>query len=102
VVVEQPDEPELGNHVGIRHASALHAAAYGAGRALVLESAGDREVELASAEIAYVNVAMGPLRFVAEPREVPDGDFGTSVVGTDENGKTVVTVDAVWNVGGSS
>jgi hypothetical protein len=104
-VVEQPDFKPLGNHVGVRHASALYAAGFEAGRALVLAALGDRaqsvDIELAGSDTNYTFVAMGPLEFVAEP----DGDWSdgageltTRVTGTDQNGKTVCTLVARWRV----
>lgn len=109
VVVEQPDEPELGNHVGVRHASALHAAGYEAGRTLVTTALGEHaagmSVRLVETEVGYTRVAFGPLEFVAVPAGEgwPPGSpepvrLATSTTATDENGKTVATMEAVWSV----
>src|SRR5947209_19605713 len=70
VVVEQPDAPPLGNHVGVRHASALYAGAYEAARALVRATLGDAadsaRVALIASDINYSRVGMGDLTVVAE------------------------------------
>jgi acyl-coenzyme A thioesterase PaaI-like protein len=108
-VVQQPDAPPLGNHVGVRHASAIYAAAYEASRALVRAALGERAdsapVALIGTSIAYTRVGMGPLTFVAEPEgdgwdTVADGagELTVSVTGTDQNGKTVASMTARWSV----
>src|SRR3954469_20605593 len=70
-VVEQPMEPEVDNHVKVRHASALYAAAHEAARQLVIAALGDRagsvEVRLADSEIRYTSVGLGTLTSRAEP-----------------------------------
>jgi hypothetical protein len=70
-VVLQPLVPELENHVGVRHASALHAAGYAAGLALVeaavAELDGSVELRLQGSEIAYKAMGLGELETVAEP-----------------------------------
>src|SRR5881392_3987667 len=70
--VEQPPEPEVDNHVKVRHASALYTAAYEAARQLVLaalgERAGSAEVRLADSEIRYTAVGLGLLKSTAEPK----------------------------------
>lgn len=111
VVVEQPDEPELGNHVGVRHASALHAACHEASRQLVGAALGEEELlagaELVVSDIEYKRVAMGPLRFVAS--RAGDGwaelerahaaeAVGVAVSGFDESGKEVASFTAEWRV----
>src|SRR3954465_13337980 len=71
-VVEQPMEPEVDNHVKVRHASALYTAAYEAARQLVLAALGDRaasvEVRLADSEIKYSAGGLGLLTSTAESR----------------------------------
>lgn len=100
-VVEQPDAPPLSNHVGVRHASALHAAGYEAARALVGKRAGSARAELVRSEIAYERPGMGPLTFTAEP----EGDdwaglteVAVKVAGVDENGKRVAALTTVWKI----
>src|SRR5213080_3819500 len=71
-VVEQPMEPEVDNHVKVRHASALYAAAYEAARQLLIAALGDQadsvEVRLADSEIRYAAVGLGTLTSTAEPQ----------------------------------
>ena len=111
VVVEQPDEPELGNHVGVRHASALHAACHEAARELVAQAAGEGQPpavsELVESDIEYKRVAMGPLRFVArraggdwaEAEQAGSAQaLGVAVSGFDEAGKEVAAFTATWRV----
>jgi hypothetical protein len=113
-VVEQPMEPEVDNHVKVRHASALYTAAYEAARQLVLAALGDRaasvEVRLAGSEIKYTAVGLGLLTSTAEPRGggwdtlSEDLDAGRdaeleSFVSTDDpGGKTVATLAARWTI----
>src|SRR2546423_1302564 len=70
-VVEQPASPSLGNHVGVRHASALYTAGHAAARALVLAALGDRAgsagLHLVESEIPYVHVGFGLIPTTAEP-----------------------------------
>ena len=114
-VVEQPGDPELANHVRVRHASALYTLVYEGSRQLVLAALADPgdtvEVELLESEIAYKAVGLGPTRCVAEP--TGDGwdslaaatragrrvAVETAAVASDEAGKTVVTLEARWAVG---
>lgn len=114
VVVEQPADPEVDNHVRVRHASALYAAAYEAARRLVLAAVGERgdsvTVSLVDSEIAYTAVGLGVLTSAAEPRgegwdslaaALEAGEavtLATSVASTDPDGKTVVTLDASFEV----
>src|SRR5213080_1835085 len=78
-VVEQPPDPEVDNHVKVRHASALYAAAYEAARRLVLAALGERaasaDVRLADSEIAYKQVGLGVITSTA----VPDGPGWDSI-----------------------
>jgi acyl-coenzyme A thioesterase PaaI-like protein len=113
-VVEQPMEPEVDNHVKVRHASALYTAAYEAARQLVLAALGDRagsvEVRLADSEIKYTAVGLGLLTSTAEPQgagwdtlaeELDAGravELESFVSSDDPGGKTVATLAARWTV----
>ena len=109
-VVEQPMEPEVDNHVKVRHASALYAAAYEAARQLVIAALGDRaasvEVRLADSEIKYAAVGLGTLTSTAEPlgdawqKLDVDGEVELDclVTTTDPDGKTVTTLSVRWQV----
>jgi acyl-coenzyme A thioesterase PaaI-like protein len=113
-VVEQPMEPEVDNHVKVRHASALYTAAYEAARQLVVAALGERaksvEVRLADSEIRYTAVGLGLLTSTAEPRgtgwdSLAAGlDAGRTVelesfVSSDDpGGKTVATLATRWTV----
>jgi acyl-coenzyme A thioesterase PaaI-like protein len=109
-VVEQPMEPEVDNHVKVRHASALYAAAYEAARQLVVAALGDRadsvEVRLADSEIKYAAVGLGTLTSTAEPQgegwdKLDSGEeleLDSLVTTTDPNGKTVTTLTVRWQV----
>jgi hypothetical protein len=69
--VMQPASPTLDNHVGVRHASALHAAGYAAARALAAAAVAtvdaDAELSLQSSEISYKSMGLGALETIAEP-----------------------------------
>ncbi len=71
VTVTQGDRPELQNHVGVRHASALFAGAYDAVRLLVHEAVAQTHItaniKLAQAHIEYTNLPMGEILTTAEP-----------------------------------
>lgn len=71
--VVQASVPELENHVGVRHASALHAAGYAAARALseaaVAAAGNDTDLRLKRSEIAYKAMGLGDLETVAEPAD---------------------------------
>lgn len=105
-VVEQPMEPEVDNHVKVRHASALYAAAYEAARQLVIAALGDRvdsvEVHLVDSEIKYAAVGLGTLTSRAEPQgdgwDTLDGEVDCLVTTTDPDGKTVTTLTVRWQV----
>lgn len=113
-VVEQPPDQEVDNHVKVRHASALYAAAYEAARQLVVAALGDRadsvEVGLLDSDIAYSQVGLGVVTSTAEPtgdgwaslaEDVEGGrpvELETSVLSTNEDGKTVVKMGARWSV----
>ncbi len=108
-VVEQAALAELDNHVGVRHASALHAAGYAASRALVaaLEAHGGAPaMRLVRTEIAYTAVGLGPLQTVAEPADPGWGDLGgdgeaelpCTVTTRDEAGKKVAELTITWAV----
>jgi acyl-coenzyme A thioesterase PaaI-like protein len=109
-VVEQPMEPEVDNHVKVRHASALYAAAYEAARQLVIAALGDRagsvEVRLADSEIKYAAVGLGTLTSRAEPQgdgweKLDSGgevELESLVTTTDPDGKTVTTLSVTWKV----
>ena len=109
-VVEQPADPEVDNHVKVRHASALYTAAYEAARQLVLAALGpaaaSAKLEVADSEIAYKAVGLGMLTSTAEPRG--DGwdvlaagqpaELDVSVVTADPEGKVVTTLDLRFSV----
>jgi hypothetical protein len=109
-VVEQAALAELDNHVGVRHASALHAAGYEASRALVaaaLAAAGKaQEMRLVTSEIAYTAVGLGPLQTVAEPdgpgwddlSRDGEAELPCAVTTRDEAGKTVAELTVTWAV----
>jgi acyl-coenzyme A thioesterase PaaI-like protein len=108
-VVEQPMEPEVDNHVKVRHASALYAAAYEAARQLLMAALGERaedvEARLEDSEIKYTSVGLGMLTSVAEPQgegwdELADGDATVEsfVTTTDPDGKTVATLWTRWAI----
>jgi len=112
--VEQ-DGHELDNHVGVRHASALYTGAYGAARALVVRALGDRADTVSichqRSEITYSNIPVGPIVSGARRRD-PDrwdeaaasldagrpAEVATDVVSTNEQGRTVVTLESHWRV----
>ncbi|HEX6753007.1 MAG TPA: DUF4442 domain-containing protein [Solirubrobacterales bacterium] len=113
VVVEQPAAPELDNHVGVRHASALHSAGYEASRALVVAALGEQcrseDLRLEESEISYTAVGLGPLTTTAEPTgeewdrlpvapaEEMDGIALTSTATTtNQEGKVVARLHARW------
>jgi hypothetical protein len=70
-VVLQAPLSELENHVGVRHASALHTAGYAAGLALVEAAVAglgiEADLRLQSSEIAYKAMGLGELETVARP-----------------------------------
>jgi hypothetical protein len=113
-VVEQPPDPEVDNHVKVRHASALYAASYEAARQLVLAALGERaasaEMRLADSEIAYKQVGLGVVTSTAVP-EGPGWDtlaadldggedvqLDCTVDSLDPGGKTVVTLTTRWAI----
>jgi Domain of unknown function (DUF4442) len=112
-VVEQPALAELDNHVGVRHASALHAAGYEASRALVVAAlerrGGAAAMRLVATEIAYTAVGIGPLKTVAEPSGASWADLlreeqaelACAVTTRDETGKTVAELTVIWAVAGA-
>jgi hypothetical protein len=71
VTVSQSDRPELQNHVGVRHASALFAGAYDALRLLVHRAVAQTptpaSIRLVQAHIEYTNLPMGEILTTAEP-----------------------------------
>jgi hypothetical protein len=106
-VVEQAAAPELENHVGVRHASALYVGAFEASRALVLEAAGEHgaRLSLEHVEIAYEQMPIGVITSRAERAgegwEAIDGNgarLETLVTSTNEAGKTVARLSARWRV----
>ncbi|HEY5707999.1 MAG TPA: DUF4442 domain-containing protein [Solirubrobacterales bacterium] len=115
VVVKQPAAPELDNHVGVRHASALHSAGYEASRALVVAALGEQyrpeDLRLEESEISYTAVGLGPLtttaeptgeewdRLPVEPAEDMDGTTLTSTVTTtNQEGKVVARLRVRWTL----
>jgi hypothetical protein len=113
-VAEQEAAPELDNHVGVRHASALHAAGYAASRALVTEALGAEPgahgVRLAGSEISYVAMGLGPLTSTAA--RAGDGwddlraglasgvavELASTVTTVDGAGKAVAKLELSWVV----
>lgn len=111
-VVEQPAVQQLDNHVGVRHASALHAAAYEASRALVAAALAEHgtstSMSLTESDISYTAVGLGLLTTTAQPSgpgwDMLDADIaegssvvlGCEVITTDEAGKAVVKMNASW------
>lgn len=108
--VVQPPAPELENHVGVRHASALHAAGYAAARALAEAAVGSHaRLRLKRSEIAYKAMGLGRLETVAEPADegweaaierLGDGD-GKSVLRCgattrDERDQVVAELSIEW------
>jgi hypothetical protein len=115
VVVEQPAAPELDNHVGVRHASALHSAGYEASRALVVAALGERyrseDLRFEESEISYTAVGLGPLTTTAEPAgegwgrlpgestEDTDGiSLISTVTTTNQEGKVVARLRVRWTL----
>ena len=113
VVVKQPAAPELDNHVGVRHASALHSAGYEASRALVVAALGERcrpeDLRLEESEISYTAVGLGPLTTTAEPTgeewdRLPVASAGemdgvtltSTVTTTNQEGKVVARLRTRW------
>jgi acyl-coenzyme A thioesterase PaaI-like protein len=113
-VVVQPDDPELTNHIGVRHAGALYAGAYEAARSLVLASLGElaagARLTVAESRIAYEAMGVGAVTSVAAARgeawktarqELASGlpvTLDSAVVSTGPGGETVVTLDLTWRV----
>jgi len=98
VVTRQQDHPDLSNHVGVRHASALYLGALEASRQLVVAISRDSHPVLREAEISYGSVPAGVLDF----RATPAGDAGAEaltveVVAT-SLGRPVATLTATWAV----
>lgn len=112
VVVEQPPQRELDNHVGVRHASALHAAACEASRVLVEAALRQRalsaSVHLAESDISYTSVGLGVLTTTAEPSGPGWGSLETELTSgstlalnceattTNEQGKPVIKLKVSW------
>jgi len=114
VVAAQQPLPELENHVGVRHASALHAAGFAASRALIetaLAGCGPLALRLLDSEIAYQAMGQGPLLTVAEPAGEEWGaaagrlragepvELTCAVRTDDEAGRRVVSLQLRWAVG---
>lgn len=109
-VVEQPPLAELDNHVGVRHASALHAAGYEASRALVAaalaELDGTATMQLSSSEVAYTAVGIGALTTIAEPGGeswdellcAAEAELVCAVTTSNEEGKAVAQLNVTWVV----
>lgn len=104
--VEQADLAVLDNHVGIRHASALWAAAWAASDALVRAALDGRATAwLCASEIRYEQVPLGPISTVAQPA---GGDWDApartgavlcaTAISTNDQGRTVVALDTTWRV----
>ena len=111
-VVVQPPVPELENHVGVRHASALHAAGYAAGLGLVEAAVAglevDVELRLGASEIAYKAMGLGELETVAEPtgggwetqldqlRAGSPVELACTATTTNAEGKAVAELTLTW------
>lgn len=109
-VVEQPALTELDNHVAIRHASALWAAAWAASHALVRaalgERAADAALELTDSAIRYEAVPLGLITTVAQPAGGdwddpgrPGAELRATATSTNDQGRTVVALDTTWRAG---
>jgi acyl-coenzyme A thioesterase PaaI-like protein len=112
VVVQQEAANYLDNHVGVRHASALHAAAYEAARLLVANAVDPlalaASVRLQVGDIEYVTVGIGVLTTVAEPSGDDWSSLGAGLTATadvtldcvavtsDAQGKTVARLRSSW------
>ncbi len=101
VTVSQGDHPELQNHVGVRHASALFAGAYEASRLLIAGAlaacavAGD--MRLIESHVDYTNLPMGEILTTAEP----SGDAWLWMAAELASGRAVsLAVSAVSRVAG--
>ncbi len=113
-VVEQPPARALDNHLAVRHASALYAAAYEASRTLVLAAAaatGERvTIAPRRSELVYKAMPLGSIRSTATPAgpgwntlaaDLRGGaavELATTVESTNEEGKAVVNVELSWRV----
>jgi acyl-coenzyme A thioesterase PaaI-like protein len=110
-VVEQPGLRELDNHLGIRHASALYTTMYAAAQALVRAAAGDTaRARLTDSVTTYPYIPVGLVTSVAEPAggdwvalagEIEAGrgaDLKIRVESSNEDGRTVSTLDSSWRV----
>jgi len=93
--VVQPPVPELENHVGVRHASALHAAGYAAARALaeaaIAAAGSSARLRLKQSEIAYKAMGLGSLETVAEPA---DEEWEAAIAGLDCGDSVVLRCSA--------
>jgi acyl-coenzyme A thioesterase PaaI-like protein len=113
-VVEQPGLRELDNHLGIRHASALYTSMYAAARALVhaalTDLPGAGQARLESSETKYPFVPVGLITNTAErsgdgwesaAEELAAGRtarVGVYVDATNEDDRTVSTLETVWAI----
>ena len=111
-IVEHSPAPELYNHVGVWHASALYTGAHEAACALVRAALGEAAERCAVGAVAesktdYKHFPVGPITTVATRGDggwdALDGaaagggpaDVAVAVVSTNEDGRVVMTVDAV-------
>lgn len=108
--VEQADDERLGNHLLVKHASALYAGAFAAARALVLAALAEHRpgasCELTSSELSYRRIPQGVVTSRATPAgagwELLTGDdpleLHTAVASVGDDGKVALELSAAWRV----
>lgn len=118
-VARQPAAPELGNHIGARHAGALFTVGYAASRALVTAAMGPHaeklNAQMVESEIVYEKVAGAEtVSATAEPAaddwqlqltRVSEGeaaDLQTAVTLRNEDEKTIMVMSVRWQVESSA
>lgn len=114
-VARQPAAPELGNHIGARHAGALFTVGYAASRALVAAAMGPRaedlNAQMVESEVVYEKLAGAEtVAATAEPaaddwqmqlNRVSEGeaaDLQTAVTLRNEDEKTIMVMSVRWQV----
>jgi len=114
-VARQPAAPELGNHIGARHAGALFTVGYAASRALVAAAmephAEQLNAQMVESEVIYEKVAGAET--VAATAEPAAGDWQTQLAGIsegeavdlhtavtlrNEDEKTIMVMSVRWRV----